>query len=319
MASNPSPTVAVLPSAIPSNIAQLTAPLLIGALLNYAFYGILCVQVFVYKVSFHKDKIWIKALVFGIFILETLQVCLGGADIYYWFGSGFGNIYHLGSPYVSPFDTPMIGSLTAFIVQIFFCYRIWILQKNLWPLCLLIGAISAVQLYGGMASGVWLWFIGSAITDVLITVTMTFLLMKARQQEHKFTSDIILNLIWLTMETNGLTAGTALLTLILFIKFPYISIALKVLASELHIYRTLVTGKLYSNALLVTLNNRAYINNQHHNAPNIPASEVTSGSSYSHPQSITLNATQSFGQKSYELKTFSRDQDIEINMHTPMV
>lgn len=65
-------------------------------------------------------------------------------------------------------------------------------------------------------------------------------------------------------------AGTALLTLILFIKFPvsigfknlltdglilcrtyltilvcqYISIALKVLASELHIYRTLVTGKL---------------------------------------------------------------------------
>ena len=49
--------------------------------------------------------------VYGVFLLETLQTALSGADLYYWFGSGYGNMDHLSDPYASAFDVPIIGSM----------------------------------------------------------------------------------------------------------------------------------------------------------------------------------------------------------------
>jgi hypothetical protein len=144
----------------------------------------------IYHISFPNDKRGIKLLgtrkhaydistrvqrcaVFGIFLLELLQVCLSAADIFYWFGSGYGDMNHLMSTHLSSFDTPMIGSITSFIVQIFFCYRIWALRRSFWPLCVLIAAVSSAsstakliimtmsnlqisitQAFGGIAGGV---------------------------------------------------------------------------------------------------------------------------------------------------------------------
>ena len=112
-----------------------------------------------YHLSFPGDKRAVKALgaqlfckpgielnspptVYAIFALETLQVCLGAADIYYWCGEGYGNMRHLGSTYLSSFDTPMLGAIIAFSIQVFFCYRIWTLRRSYWPLCILITCVS---------------------------------------------------------------------------------------------------------------------------------------------------------------------------------
>lgn len=308
---------------IPPNISQLTAPLLIGSLLNYALYGVLCVQVYIYYISFPKDKLGAKSLVFGVFILETLQVCLSAADIYYWFGSGYGNMNHLAATYLSPFDTPLIGSLTSFIIQLFFCYRIWALRNDFWPLCILIGSISTTQLYGGIAGGIrghlnkdfsaahahiedaYLWLIGNAVADFLIAVTMVFLLMKARRREYRFTNDVIMRLVRLIVETNSLTAGIALFSVILFVVFP---------TSNYFICPTLVIGKLYSNTLLVTFNNRVYIIDRHGHSRNLSAVDTRSGSSNSQPKSITLSTSRSYGKESIRLETFNGDRDIEMNI-----
>ena len=80
---------------------------------------------------------------YGVFILETLQTALNGADMYYWFGSGFGNMDHLLDPYASAFDVPIIGSIVAGAVQFFFVYRVWVLSdRKSWWLCFIISVVS---------------------------------------------------------------------------------------------------------------------------------------------------------------------------------
>jgi hypothetical protein len=81
----------------------------------------------------------IPVTVYGVMLLETLQTALSGADLYYWFASGFGDINHLATPYASAFDAPIMGSLVSLCVQFFFVYRIWVLgKKESWWLCVLI-------------------------------------------------------------------------------------------------------------------------------------------------------------------------------------
>jgi uncharacterized membrane protein len=68
-----------------------------------------------------------------------LQTSLSGADLYYWFVSGYGDIKHLTSPYASSFNIPIIGAVLSLAVQFFLVYRIWVLgKKKSWWLCLII-------------------------------------------------------------------------------------------------------------------------------------------------------------------------------------
>jgi hypothetical protein len=68
---------------------------------------------------------------------------MSGADLYYWFASGFGSLEHLYSPHLSPFDVPIIGSVVSLSVQFFFAYRVWILSaKKSWQLCVIICLVS---------------------------------------------------------------------------------------------------------------------------------------------------------------------------------
>jgi hypothetical protein len=83
--------------------------------------------------------------VYSIFLLETVQTALSGADLYYWFVSGFGNMKHLTSPYFAPFDTPIMGSVFSLCVQLFFVYRIWVLgMRKTWGQCILICVVNLI-------------------------------------------------------------------------------------------------------------------------------------------------------------------------------
>ncbi|KAG6888543.1 hypothetical protein C0995_007555 [Termitomyces sp. Mi166 len=64
------------------------------------------------------------------------------------------------------------------------------------------------------------------------------------------TNAIVYRIIRLTMETNALSAGIAVLSIILFAGTPN---------NTYFITPTLVLGKLYANTLLVTFNNRAFL------------------------------------------------------------
>lgn len=71
-----------------------------------------------------------------------------GADLqfeWYRFGTGYGNMIHLANVYISPWDTPFLCGIIAAVVQCFFAYRIWTLQRDYWWLCLLIVLVRIYQ------------------------------------------------------------------------------------------------------------------------------------------------------------------------------
>ncbi|KAI0293481.1 hypothetical protein B0F90DRAFT_1399316 [Multifurca ochricompacta] len=128
---------------IPPDIVKVTAPILFGPMINWALYGVLCVQTYVYSYNFPEDRRIVKFLAYFVFLLETVQTALTGADIYYWFMVGFGDLEGLRNSRFSPIDTPTMDAFISLIVQAFFCYRIWTLNKRLWWLCLIISVVSS--------------------------------------------------------------------------------------------------------------------------------------------------------------------------------
>jgi hypothetical protein len=84
-----------------------------------------------------------------VFFIETLQTALSGADLFYWFADGFGDIDRLKVPHAAAFDVPMIGAVISTIVQFFFSYRVWVLSnKGYRWLCLIIIICTVSQSYG---------------------------------------------------------------------------------------------------------------------------------------------------------------------------
>ncbi|KAH9071141.1 hypothetical protein EDB83DRAFT_2221234, partial [Lactarius deliciosus] len=120
---------------------------LLGALWNWSLYGVLVVQLYVYSYNFPGDRTLLKLLVYSVFLIETLQTALTGADLYYWLVSGFGNVERLTFPHLSGFDVPIIEAIVSLVVQFFFAYRIWVLsgrRRSSWFLivCVIICLVS---------------------------------------------------------------------------------------------------------------------------------------------------------------------------------
>ncbi|KAF8981702.1 hypothetical protein BDQ17DRAFT_850881 [Cyathus striatus] len=246
-----------------------TAPLLLGALFNYALYGILSAQVFFYSLTFPNDPKRNKVLVYSVYLFETLQISLATADIYYWLASGFGDVPRLDNIYISAFDTPIMCGIVSFVVQSWFCYRIWILcgKRYVWwsGLIFLISATQACAAIAGGAKGhiqghfsqahdfmelIYMWFVGSATADILIAGTMAYLLLQARAKDNSPLDGILIKLVTLVMETNALTASFALLSLTIFLAAP---------KTNWFTCPIMIIGKLYSNTLLVSFNNRSFL------------------------------------------------------------
>ncbi|KAI0261391.1 hypothetical protein BC834DRAFT_972795 [Gloeopeniophorella convolvens] len=290
---------------IPPDIASTTAPILLGNLFNWGLFGVLVVQFYIYLSTFQKDRTLNKILVYSVFLLETAQTFLTAADVFYWFGSGYGNVLRLNNPYISAFDTPMLGAVVGFIVQSYFCYRIWLLQESLWWLSLIIESVAIAQGVGGFVGGikghllgkfseahrsigyVYVWLAGSAVADVIIAASMTYLLVRSRKSEYQHSANnVMTNLVRLTIETNAASAIVALIGLVLFAAIP----------NHGYYYTpTAIVGKLYSNTLLMTFNNRTTFHRPSNHARNMTLDPtIRPGSPHFSPpglQSVTLTPT----------------------------
>ncbi|KAF8470495.1 hypothetical protein DFH94DRAFT_212701 [Russula ochroleuca] len=245
------------------DVSKIATPLLFGPLVNWALYGSLCVQFYVYVYNFPDDRRALKILAYFVFLLETSQTALTGADVHYWFIQNFGSAERLASSHYAPIDIAIMDSIISLVVQEYFCYRIWTLNKRLlWP-CVLIAMVGAVQSTGAAWGGIksltlgryavsrtalFLWSLPSALADILIAIAMTVLLRQAQAVGH-YSNYILLRVVRLTVETNTLTASVAIASFVLYVAFP----------NEIYYTFTAgIIGKLYSNTLLVSLNNRIY-------------------------------------------------------------
>jgi hypothetical protein len=87
-------------------------------------------------------------IVCAVFVLETVQTVLSGADVFYWFASGYGDLNRLDTPFASAFDVPIIESMVSAMVQCFYAYRVWVLSnKQSWWFCLFIYLVGRSQAF----------------------------------------------------------------------------------------------------------------------------------------------------------------------------
>ncbi|KAN0106919.1 hypothetical protein V8E52_010663 [Russula decolorans] len=172
---------------------------------------------------------------------------------------------------MSAIDNPIMGSIVTGTVQFFFAYRVWVLSgRRAWWYCVIIVVCSAINTVTAVAAGIYSYvtrrFInprtlrtialtcgtGATATDSLIVAAMLFYFARRRNAEiGPFRSDhALVEILPLTVETNILTAACGIISVLMVIIFP---------DKIYYTCPTAILGKLYSNTLLVSLNNRISI------------------------------------------------------------
>ena len=58
--------------------------------------------------------------------------------------AGFGDLGSLVNPWFARIDIAVVDGFISLVVQVFFCYRIWMLNKRLWWLCLVIAVVRLI-------------------------------------------------------------------------------------------------------------------------------------------------------------------------------
>ncbi|KAF8996705.1 hypothetical protein BDQ17DRAFT_1249469, partial [Cyathus striatus] len=91
---------------------------------NWMFYGVLCVQVYLYYLAFPKDPLHNKIMVYIVFILETIQSAMLGRDAYVTFAEGFGNPNAVNNIHLEWFTLPFLGSIGKFSCCFYWPY-VW--------------------------------------------------------------------------------------------------------------------------------------------------------------------------------------------------
>ena len=84
---------------------------------------------------------------YTVFILELASILMTISDMFQWFGSGYGNLIELGNIQLSGVDTPMLGAFIAAAVQMFYCYRIYTINKKAWWVSVFVALVRAFYIY----------------------------------------------------------------------------------------------------------------------------------------------------------------------------
>ncbi|KAK0196000.1 hypothetical protein F5146DRAFT_1133456 [Armillaria mellea] len=209
-------------------IEQLSGPLIIGYLLNWDLFRTLSVQLYLYYLAFPKDRQFVKCLVYGIYIVEFVQMILVAYNAFAAFGYGFGDLEALAGIHFNWLSVPIMVAIGAFLGQSFYAYRIFILSKSqIVPalvICMSLASsvatiskqLTSLKFIIGRHPFPWR---GYALCDIVIAICMTYYLMRSNTGFH-CTEILVTKLIRLTIETGSLTAVVALAILVLFVAFP---------------------------------------------------------------------------------------------------
>ncbi|PPQ91014.1 hypothetical protein CVT25_013939 [Psilocybe cyanescens] len=276
-------------SVIPSDIDKSAGPLLLGYMFNWGLYGALSVQVYIYYMSFPKDRIHMKCLIYGLYLLEMAQTIIVTHDAFNGYAKGFGNLKALHSIQLEWLCVPIFSGIVSCTVQMFFAYRISILSGSK-AIGITISAIALTEGVAAIVGGVQaatvdlqrlqtkafastsVWLAGSAVCDIIIASCMSYFLSR-RDTGFKATRTLINKLIRLTIETGTLTATVATVDLVLFLAYRH---------NNYHTAPATILAKLYSNTLVMICNSRMRIiggRENTHSASELvnTPSDVTSG------------------------------------------
>ncbi|PIL30713.1 hypothetical protein GSI_06881 [Ganoderma sinense ZZ0214-1] len=237
-------------------------PMFIGVIFNVLLYGVMLTQTYMYFNMYKDDRSWIKSFVLILFLCDTVNTGFDIAFLYDPLINNFGNVEPLTRASWMFITDPVITAIIAFLVQLFFAWRVNVLTSNRWIVtAILICAVA--QLLGGIGTSIGVtivrdfgelrkfqavgivWLVAAALGDVLITAALVWHL-----RNHKtgmtFTDDLIDKIIRLTVQTGLITAVFAMINLALYLAMP----------TGYDMIFNLPLAKLYTNSLMSTLNSQ---------------------------------------------------------------
>ncbi|KAL1715244.1 hypothetical protein EV715DRAFT_256412 [Schizophyllum commune] len=214
-----------------------------------------------YRVYARKDSWVYKGLVVFILVFDTVQQ---GMFAFYWYCvTNHGNSLALGQLEGTLAYQVLFVGLLAFVVQLFYCHRVYRLSHgNYYVTALLIAsaisAFTSIIVFSVRCAQMSTFAelpaikniniainITSAATDVLISISMIFCLQQSKTG-FKRSNDVLNRLIVFTFNTGLPTSFTALWCCIAINVWP-----------DTFIY--MLTFFLVTNCLMVTLNSREHI------------------------------------------------------------
>ncbi|KAJ7207179.1 hypothetical protein GGX14DRAFT_119299 [Mycena pura] len=186
----------------------------IGTLVSYTLFGITTTQAYVYYNNFPEDTRKLKALVAFVWLWEAAHAASFGAMLYTFTISDYGHPERLLQKTLASLDTAIIfAAIITAIVQGFLSFRIYALSKKLylaivfWTLAFFCFVVSFALFMGGVlsitfSSYITQWgraaiisWVLSATTDLAITVTLVFLLLRLGRSKSKKTTALVDKLI----------------------------------------------------------------------------------------------------------------------------
>ncbi|KAF8508407.1 hypothetical protein JB92DRAFT_638881 [Gautieria morchelliformis] len=239
-------------------------PLMIGVFLNCILYGVLIVQTFLYFQTYKKDAASFRLFVVYLFILETINTACDMILLYEPL------IIQFGQPHAEMFfpimlaASPVLTVAMSTPIQIFTAWRISVIARSR-PMAIVICILAVMSFAGGIWTTIrvadyrllsrkpdlnesaLLWFISSGLADMLITGSLIFSLSR-RRTGHESTDISINRIIRLTIQTGAVTMIFALIDLMTFLISP---------TTAINFVWDFALSKLYTNALLSTLNARS--------------------------------------------------------------
>ncbi|KAF8414846.1 hypothetical protein L210DRAFT_166934 [Boletus edulis BED1] len=246
-------------------------PLYLATLMSTGLYSVTCVQTFFYYIHYTSDSLRMKIFVAVLWALDTVHEALTVAGVYKWIIAG------LIKPSAILYPNPELP--LQLLSEAFFVHRIYVFSgKNiivpfLWAIqavCQIVVAIlySAKAIYsvdgklnvmGELALNDKFFMALSytalslaAAVDILIAISMTFLLLRTRSKAGiANTAHILQRLTLFAVNTGIWTATFSILTVIFLHLFPPAVLYYALFGIPL--------GSLYCNTLLANLNARAYI------------------------------------------------------------
>ncbi|TFK37299.1 hypothetical protein BDQ12DRAFT_216821 [Crucibulum laeve] len=242
----------------------------IGAIVTAMLYGITTLQTWFYFVHYPKDSSENKLLVSMIWVLDTAHMALVSLCMYHYLVTNYANPPALGIGHWSLFMSVALNVVIAFVVQIFFTFRIFRLSsaKIRWWITGIISLAILAHFCFGIETVVFLFIkkelkklpeitlfaampfaLVAVLSDIFIALALCILLHGSRTGFRR-TNAVVTTLMIYAINRCLLTSVVAVAEVIVFAIAPD---SLWFLAIDF------VIGKLYANSLLATLNSRQSI------------------------------------------------------------
>ncbi|KAG1908286.1 uncharacterized protein F5891DRAFT_8064 [Suillus fuscotomentosus] len=255
-----------------SNVVEDCGPILLGGLLAFGLSGCVNMQFFVYWRLYSYESLRAKSLVIATWLLDLCHSAFVAIALWDSIIMPYSSMDESDNIPWSVGPTVGLTAMITFLVQSFFAYRIYRLQKKRLAVAVPIVTLAFFRLFAANVSmgmmirlqsyttfvqqplSRWIFTVGlslSVFVDIMIAAFMCYFLRKNHTVVTS-TIRIIDTLTLWTIRNGSMTSAAAIASLICWLVMP---------GNRIFLGLHFVVAKLYANSLLATLNARQHIRN----------------------------------------------------------